>query len=271
MVDSLIEEVHITFKRSGIWPLKVGFFQSAVRSPQSAVISLFIAVLFLLLSPISKSDFQLSCKTLTTCASGEVCQTSLYCETVWVPDDFGAAGGDGGGSGAPLYGDGGGTVFSTGEWSDLNQDGNMDCWMGVTDEARLTSGFPTRNDGEESHSGIDVASDTGNYGHGANVRSLTSGEVYEIGNDEEHPNGVYARVEAANGEVYTYIHLKELNVQVGTQVSVGSSLGGMNCTGNCGEAREISSTHVHISRYSDRSRSTVLDPRENTGGTGCSI
>ena len=180
---------------------------------------------------------------------------------------------DGGTGLAPNYGSGGGSssLGLSGEWSDLNQNGHMDCWLGVTTAARLTSGYPVRNDGETSHSGIDVASDTDNYGHGAKVRSLTTGVVYEVGNDQNHVNGYYARVEAENGEVYTYIHLKDVTVPLGTTVSVGSTLGHMNCTGNCGENREITSTHLHISRYSDRSRKQTLDPRDTTGGNSCTL
>ncbi|GAB3730628.1 hypothetical protein GCM10028862_10120 [Luteimonas pelagia] len=161
---------------------------------------------------------------------------------------------------------------------DLQPDAVMDCWKDMTPDARLTSGFPYRNDGVTPHNGIDVASDSGNYGHGAPVRSLGAGVVHASG--FTRANGNFVRIDQGNGFRVTYIHLLDYAtedgalLQAGDVVGVGMVIGHMNCTGNCGGGWSspyrgtLSKTHVHVeARRLDDER--LADPIQLHGGQGC--
>ena len=152
-----------------------------------ACISLYLLLVIGVLPGHSFADCQYISKqtgSTTTCVDGPggYCQTQPIYETEIICDgDI-----DGGG-----IGDG----FTGGDipegdvkppWPinshDLDNDGQMDCWKDITENSRLISGYPTRNNGA-SHSGIDVASDDplNHYGHGSIVRSLSAGVVAEVG------------------------------------------------------------------------------------------
>lgn len=164
---------------------------------------------------------------------------------------------------------------------DGNSDAVMDCWKGVTTDARLTSGFPYRNNGVDKHDGIDVTSDSGNEGHGAPIKSLGAGVVTEV-TPNHSLNGNFVRIRQGDGVVATYIHLLDFQkadgtvLQEGETVWPGTQIGRMNCTGNCGGAvgeptrGDIEWTHVHIQirRSSD---GALLDPVDMYGGETCSI
>lgn len=152
---------------------------------------------------------------------------------------------------------------------DTNLDAVMDCWKDITDMARVSSGFPLRNDGKTKHNGIDVVSDTANYGRGAPIRSLGAGYVTEA--KYSTLNGNYVRVMQGDGNEATYIHLLSLAVKDGDKVGVGDLLGAMNCTGSCGPPDNIgtiSNTHVHVQVRDGRSNK-LLDPRDMYGGRNC--
>lgn len=163
---------------------------------------------------------------------------------------------------------------------DVQPNATMDCWKGVTDNARESSGFPYRNDGVTPHNGVDIVSDSGNYGRGAPIRSFGTGVVSETGYDDM--NGNFVRVNQGDGIQLTYIHLLDLTTASGTRlqrgqnVHVGEQIGRMNCTGNCGGTigqptrGRIESTHVHAQarRISDRQ---LLDPVDLYGGQNCSL
>lgn len=164
--------------------------------------------------------------------------------------------------------------------SDQQPDAAMDCWKGVTTLARLTSGFPLRNDGTTPHNGIDVASDAGNYGHGAPVKSLGAGYVSEVG--ASGANGNFIRIRQADGIEITYIHLLDSqtadggSLQISQKVWAGTQIGRMNCTGNCGgvvgdpNRGSITKTHVHIQarRLED---GKLVSPTDLYGGESCVV
>jgi hypothetical protein len=161
---------------------------------------------------------------------------------------------------------------------DLQPDAVMDCWKDLAPNARLTSGFPFRNDGVTPHDGIDVASDSGNYGHGAPVRSVGAGVVVAVG--ESRPNGRFARIDQGDGVRMTYIHLRDTlkadgsALASGDRVHPGTQIGHMNCTGYCGGRPDdpwhghISKTHVHVQgmRLPDN---RLVDVEDLYGGPDC--
>lgn len=165
---------------------------------------------------------------------------------------------------------------------DLQNDGKMDCWRGITNNPNESSGFPFRDNGWETHNGSDITSGTSNYGRGAPIRSLGTGEVTVAHDSDTSANGVYIRVRQADGVEMTYIHLLDLKkadgtyLQVGDTVEVGEQMGRMNCTGNCGGApgqaghKLISKTHVHVQarRIAD---GVLVDPIDLYGGDNCSL
>lgn len=149
----------------------------------------------------------------------------------------------------------------------------MDCWKGITQDARISSGYPYRDDNETRHNGVDIVSDRGGHGDGAPIRSFTSGKVELEGEDQW--NGKYTLIKDSKGEFYKYIHMKEhRGLARGTLVAPGSLLGSMNCSGDCGlgdKRGDIDQTHVHVAQYTYDSAGNKVykDPLEHTGGESC--
>ena len=157
---------------------------------------------------------------------------------------------------------------------DVDSDATTDCWKNVTIGANGSSGFPYRNDGTTAHNGIDVTSTAPNYGRGAPVGSLGAGYVREVGFSEA--NGNFVRVDQGDGNTVTYIHLLQYNVRKDQEVRVGTQIGEMNCTGNCGatqgpERGKINHTHVHIQVKRTNDPSMFLDAMDLYGGENCSV
>lgn len=207
------------------------------------------------------------CRTGDACAgsgSERTCGTSTTCWSTWyIVEDP-----DQGFRTDPIDGRPG--VFLPRQPPDDDANAVMDCWKNVTDNARITSGFPFRDNGIDAHSGIDMASDTANYGRGAPVRSLGAGYVTYVGNTAL--NGYHVRVKQGDGKEATYIHLLDYQVAIGQKVNVGQKLGRMNCTGNCSYGAtkgDISKTHVHI-QIKNLSNGVLLDARDLYGGASCS-
>ncbi len=211
-----------------------------------------------------------------TCRASEVCSTHegvRYCRKEqhcwWQASGISTTG---------IYlkpeGASGAGAFAPGQPFDRLNDGQMDCWKSVTNGASQSSGFPLRNNGVDAHNGIDVIS---SEGRGAPIRNMGIGVVSEIGSDKDSRNGIFLRVKQENGVEMTYIHLLDVapGLAVQSKVPVGSMLGRMNCTGDCGgpsgspNYQQPSSTHVHIQakRIAD---GELLDPTALHGGPTCS-
>jgi murein DD-endopeptidase MepM/ murein hydrolase activator NlpD len=156
---------------------------------------------------------------------------------------------------------------------DQDIDAVTDCWKNVTAKARLSSGFPYRNDGLTPHNGVDVVSDSSNYGRGAPIGSLGAGYVKEVGSSAA--NGNFVRVDQGDGNTVTYIHLLKYLVTPGQIVGVGTKLGEMNCTGNCGgqpgdpSYQSLTSTHVHIQVKLTNDSNAYKSAVELYGGANC--
>lgn len=216
------------------------------------------------------------CRSGTSCSTSDGVRTCVETTHCWFTLEQGLAiytDPDGSASGIGLPH----TIFDT------QPDSTMDCWKGVTTDARLTSGFPFRNNGWEPHDGIDVASDSGNYGRGSPIRSIGAGYVSQIG--ENSANGKFVRVRQGDGMEVTYIHMLDFrmvngaNLQLNQKVLAGTQIGRMNCTGNCGgkvgdfTRGTIEKTHVHVQvrRLSDGKLMSATDlygGRDCDGGSG---
>ncbi len=104
--------------------------------------------------------------------------------------------------------------------------------------------------------------------------SLGAGYVVQAGSTSL--NGNYVRVAQGDGNTVTYIHLLSRSVATGDEVGVGTKLGEMNCTGDCGgaagspERGKINHTHVHIQVKRTDDSSAYLDAIDLYGGEGCS-
>lgn len=230
--------------------------------------------LFVLLAGLS-SESAFAQSWSQTCRATEVCNTHggvRYCrkeQHCWWQDS--------GISTMGIYlkpeGASGPGTFAQGQPFDRQNDGQMDCWKSVTNGASESSGFPLRNNGVDTHNGIDV---TSSQGRGAPIRNMGIGVVSDIGYDKDSRNGIFVRVTQGNGVEMTYIHMLDVapGLVEGSSVQVGASLGRMNCTGYCGgpptspSHQQPSSTHVHIQakRISD---GALLDPRALHGGPTC--
>src|SRR5690606_16335419 len=214
----------------------------------------------------SREQAHLKCVTATTCAGGATnCRSERYCWTVWeyFPSDTYITDRilDNPGVDVPRK-----TV-------DEDQDAVTDCWKNVTSAARLSSGFPYRNNGVTPHNGVDVVSDTSNYGRGAPIGSLGAGYVREVGSSAA--NGNFVRVDQGDGNTVTYIHMLTTNVTTGQKVYVGTKLGTMNCTGYCGGRpgdpgyQSITSVHVHIQVRRTDDSDAYQSAAELYGGPSC--
>ncbi|WP_161809475.1 M23 family metallopeptidase [Stenotrophomonas panacihumi] len=153
---------------------------------------------------------------------------------------------------------------------DRNSDGKMDCWKDAAGPAgrrsttRISSGPSSWRSGNWHH-GIDLVSNTGNFGLGQPVRAIANGVVAKA--MASVANGNFVQINHADGRASKYLHLKETVAKPGNHVSAGDVIGTMNCTGQCGTPRRqniVQSTHVHIelqtSPQAERGHGTRLDP-----------
>ncbi len=214
----------------------------------------------------SLEQAHLKCVTAITCAGGaQNCRSQRDCWTVWEYSPTEPFITD------PIVGNPGVNVPD--QPTDQDKDAVTDCWKNVTANARLSSGFPYRNDGVTPHNGVDVVSDSSNYGRGAPIGSLGAGYVKEVGSSAA--NGNYVRIDQGDGNTVTYIHLLKYVVVPGQTVRVGTKIGEMNCTGNCGgqpgdpNYQSITSTHVHIQVKLTDDSTAYKSAVELYGGANC--
>lgn len=160
---------------------------------------------------------------------------------------------------------------------DNNGDGKLDCWKDVVGPAtpgaggrgsktRISSPYgPSKWRQGKWHYGVDLVSDTGNFGLGQPVRSISDGVVLAAGTTSS--NGNFVSIKHADGQVSKYLHLKNLLTIQNSVIRAGDTIGTMNCTGLCGQGdrlNHVRSTHAHIelltSLQAGRNRKERLDP-----------
>lgn len=151
---------------------------------------------------------------------------------------------------------------------DTDNDGKLDCWKSVAGKSSAThisSGYGRsgwRSGG--FHYGVDITSDTGNFGLGQPVRAIADGVVTWA--RPKPANGNYVQILHDDGRVSLYLHLRDILRSSGP-VRAGDAIGTMNCTGRCGKPPRkniVQSTHVHIeiktSLNAPRSPANRIDP-----------
>lgn len=242
-----------------------------MRMSIKGVLSWTGTALFISIGLANAQTISQHCRTGTSCYTSDGIRTCIDTTHCWFTLEQGLTrytdpDGSASGIGLPQ------TLFDT------QPDATMDCWKGLTTDARLTSGFPFRNNGWEPHNGIDVASDSGNFGRGSPIRSIGAGYVSQIG--ESSANGKFVRVRQGDGMEVTYIHMLDFrmangaNLQLNQKVLVGTQIGRMNCTGDCGgkvgaaTRGAIEQTHVHVQvrRLSD---GKLMGATDLYGGIDC--
>lgn len=119
---------------------------------------------------------------------------------------------------------------------DLDGDGVLDCWRGLTSNwhAPMTAPFNQPRD-NGPHKGIDIGTPTG-----TGVRAAESGTVMEtydgMGEGEKvwtgpRTRGNFIKVDYGGGRIARYLHLKEVDVTPTQSVTVGELIGTVNDTG----------------------------------------
>lgn len=196
------------------------------------------------------------CEDYTVSVEGGDSESGTYC---WIVD-FG--GNDGGGTGVPPIDTGGG---STPE--------KLSCWKGVTDSPGISSPYGQRmlNGQPDNHPGVDIISQTANYGLGAPIQSVASGTVIEASYNQN--NGNFVRVADDDGTESVYLHLQSTMVAAGAYIDANVQIGTMNCTGLCfgpgGVQNAISGTHLHLQIYTDMTLAATENPIQYLGGLSC--
>ena len=121
----------------------------------------------------------------------------------------------------------------------------------------ITSGWPLRDNGKDSHKGVDFGIPRGTAlgaSHGGTISKIfnsASPEGY-LGNKEGGGFGNHVVVTDSSGNRFTYAHLSSVNVNNGDRVSKGTLLG------NSGNSGNSSGPHLHY--QVDSSGGTNLDP-----------
>lgn len=160
---------------------------------------------------------------------------------------------------------------------DRDGDGRLDCWKdavgpatpgerGRGSKTRISSAYgPSKWRTGDWHYGVDLVSDTGNFGLNQPVRAISDGVVAAKGKDIFNGNSV--TLHHPDGRASKYLHLKDISVSVTRQIRAGDVIGTMNCTGACGRGlrkNNVRSTHAHIevltSQQADRNREGRIDP-----------
>lgn len=122
----------------------------------------------------------------------------------------------------------------------------MDCWKDATDHA--TNNSPYGQSPWRFHYGMDIGSTLPNFGHGAPIRSIASGQVTYAGVDAS--NGGHVRLRHHDGYESVYSHLLSIDVLPGVWVGPGYQIGTMNCTGSCMSSiygqNAVQGTHLHL-------------------------
>lgn len=176
----------------------------------------------------------------------------------------------GGGSGIAAPPAGSPTPF------DSNGDGKLDCWKdavgpatpgagGRGSQTRISSPYgPSTSRPGGWHYGVDLVSDTGNFGLGQPARAISNGVVVQAGTERD--NGNFVAIQHPDGRVSKYLHLRDISTRVRSTVRAGDVIGSLNCTGACGLGQRgaIQSTHLHIelltSPHAPRDRQSRIDP-----------
>lgn len=180
------------------------------------------------------------CRTGSTSVEGgaPVSQTVCWGEATWTDDylmdqEDPIAWGDVGAGDVQYY-------------YDSDVDGRMDCWKDTTTSA--TNNSPYGQSSWRFHYGTDIGSVLPNFGHGAPVRAIASGQVIAVGSDAA--NGNFIRILHTDGMESVYAHLLDAVVVQGAYVLPGYDIGTMNCTGSCTSSvhgnNAVQDTHLHL-------------------------
>lgn len=147
----------------------------------------------------------------------------------------------------------------SGNQFDRDGDGKLDCWKdaaGPDNAGNAGRGSRTRISSPYGasksriggwHYGVDMVSDTGNYGIGQPVRAIANGVVSEATSNAG--NGNYVKINHGDGRATQYLHLQLIQASVKSSVRAGDVIGTMNCTGSCGMGKQKNqprSTHLHL-------------------------
>ena len=142
---------------------------------------------------------------------------------------------------------------------DIDADGVLDCWQGLTGNwsAPITSAFQEPRD-KGPHKGIDIGASTGTPVYAAENGTVVS--AYSgFAEGQKHwagplTRGNFVQINYESGKTARYLHLlPNLQVRLRDQVSVGEYLGDVNDTG--------ASTRPHL-HYDVGTNDQYLDPTQ---------
>lgn len=105
-------------------------------------------------------------------------------------------------------------------------------WRGSVGNGKITQGYDTKVNyikGRSYHGGYDIDGQTGDE-----IRAPISGTVIRAVSDQSNSNSGYGnevQVKDADGNVWRFGHLSDVNVSVGSTIKAGQLLGAMGSTG----------------------------------------
>jgi len=85
------------------------------------------------------------------------------------------------------------------------------------------------------HQGADIMADTGTPAY-----AVVTGKIIFVGTGSN--SGLYFKLEAENGDYFSYMHMDTIDVSEGDEVTVGQKLGTVGYTGNA----SASAPHIHF-------------------------